>query len=125
MVIEIKPGTKVEDFYAEMRKLGYDCRGECLDEVVPGSPGRYYFSKDKNGKRYCQVHVCHEGHFQIAELIALRDYLREQPDRATEYGELKCHLASEFAQNNVEYMRGKERFIKQLIREAIEWKGIT
>ncbi len=123
ILIEIKPGTIVEDFYEQMRELGYDCRGECLDARVPGTPGRYYFSKDKNGKRYCQVHVCHEGHFQIVELIALRDYLREHPDRAAKYGELKCRLASEFARNNVEYMRGKDKFIKQLILEAMEWKG--
>ena len=54
ILIEIKPGTIVEDFYEQMRELGYDCRGECLDEVH-GTPGRTTSAKTRtaNGTVRC------------------------------------------------------------------------
>ncbi len=123
ILIEIRSEIDVHHFYPGMEQLGYDCRGECLDAVVPGTPGRYYFSKDKDGKRYCHVHVCHVSHFQISELLVLRDYLCEHPNEAAKYGNLKSHLARQFANNNVEYMRGKDKFIRQLVGKAMEWRG--
>ena len=80
-------------------------------------------SKDKDGKRYCHVHVCHVGHFQISELLVLCDYLCEHPNEAARYGNLKSHLARQFANDNVEYMRGKDKFIRQLVGKAMEWRG--
>ena len=123
ILVEIRSEIDVDLFYPGMEQLGYDCRGECLDAVVPGTPGRYYFSKDKNGKRYCHVHVCHVGHFQISELLVLRDYLCEHPNEAARYGNLKSHLARQFANDNVKYMRGKDKFIRQLVGKAMEWRG--
>ena len=123
ILIKIRPKTNIEHFYPQMEKLGYDCRGECLDAIIPGTPGRYYFSKNKDGERYSHVHVCHVGHFQIAELLALRDYLREHPNEADKYGELKRHLARQFPYNNIEYWRGKNEFIRQLVEKAMNWRG--
>lgn len=50
--------------------------GECLGATVPGTPGRFYFSKDHNGSRTHQVHVCADGHPDIADKLAFRDYVR-------------------------------------------------
>src|ERR1051326_1079250 len=121
ILIVIKPDTPVEKFYPGMEKLGYDCRGECLNAPIPGTLGRYYFSKDVSGKRHSHVHVCHAGHFQIAELLAMRDYLRTHPEAAQEYGALKSNLAQQFAYDNQGYMKGKDAYIKQLISLAMAW----
>ena len=121
ILIEIEPGIDVDRFNPRMKQLGYDCRGECLDAVVPGTPGRFYFSKNVDGHRYCHVHVCHVGHFQISEFLVLRDYLKSHSDKATEYGNLKIRLAKQFTHDNVGYMRGKDKLVKRLILRAAEW----
>lgn len=121
ILVVIKPETQVTEFYSDMSGLGYDCRGECLDAPIPGTPGRYYFRKDINGMRHFHVHVCHSGHFQIVELLALRDFLREHPTAAEEYGTLKSYLAEQFMDDNFGYMKGKDAYIKQLISRAHTW----
>ena len=121
MLVEVVSGAHIPGYYGQMAELGYDCRGECLDAVVPGTPGRYYFSQNRNGVRYAHVHVCKVGHEQIPEILSFRDYLREHPCEAGRYGELKSRLAGQFAYNNVEYMRGKDGLIKELAGLALKW----
>ena len=122
ILVEAKPGIQITDFYPGMSDLGYECRGECLDAIVPGTPGRYYFSMKKDVQDIYHVHVCHMGHPQIPELLVLRDYLRAHPDAAAEYGNLKADLAQCYSLDNVEYMRGKDSFVKRLIATAEKWK---
>ena len=121
ILIEIEPGIAVDRFNPRMRQLGYDCRGECLAAVMPGTPGRFYFSKNVDGSRYCHVHVCHVGHFQISEFLVLREYLGSHCDEAAKYGDLKSCLAKQFPHDNIGYMRGNDEFVKQLIIRATEW----
>ena len=82
---------------------------ECLDATVPGTPGRFYFSKDHNGSRTHQVHVCADGHPDIADKLAFRDYVRAHPVEAAAYGELKQRLALAHSDDNIGYMLGKGR----------------
>ena len=121
ILIKIELGIDVDRFNPRMRQLGYDCRGECLDAIVPGTPGRFYFSKNVDGRRYCHVHVCHVGHFQISEFLILRGYLKTNSDEATKYADLKTHLAKQFSHDNVGYMRGKDKLVKGLILRAMKW----
>ena len=83
--------------------------GECLDATVPGTPGRFYFGKDRNGTRTHQVHVCADGHPEIADKLAFRDYVRAHPVEAAAYGELKQRLALAHSDDNIGYMLGKGR----------------
>ena len=76
-------------FNPAMEALGYCARGECLDAPIPGTPGRFYFSKDTNGVRSHQVHVCAKGHREILDKLAFRDYLRANECKAAAYGNLK------------------------------------
>ena len=121
ILVEVIPGADIPGYYGQMEELGYDCRGECLDAEVPGTPGRYYFSQNRNGVRYSHVHVCNVGHEQIPEMLAFRDYLREHAHEAKRYGEVKSRLARQFVYNNVEYMRGKHGLVEEMTRSATEW----
>jgi len=64
--------------------------------------------------RNSHVHICKVGHEQISEIFAFCAYLRKHPCEARRYGELKKRLASQFAYNNIDYMRGKDGLIKEL-----------
>jgi len=122
ILVEVKGGTSIPIYHADMHRLGYECRGECLDAVIPGTPGRYYFPKLENAQHAIHVHVCEEGHVQIAELLALRDYLRTHPAAAETYGIHKARLAADFVHDNVAYMRAKDAMVKELLARAMHWK---
>jgi len=113
----------IDQFSGAMEGLGYRVRGECLDAVIPGTPGRFYFTKDTGGVRTHHVHVCALGHDEIADKLAFRDYLRAHPRRAAAYGSLKQHLALAYRQDNIGYMRGKDAFIKTVLEEAHQWRA--
>lgn len=121
ILVVVNPASDIKLFYDGMQSCGYNCRGECLDAPIPGTPGRFYFTKDKNGSRYSHVHVCHYGHAQLKEFLSLRDYLRAHPNAASEYGNLKADLAAKFSQDNFQYMTGKDKYIKQLIARSLAW----
>ncbi|MFH1707133.1 MAG: GrpB family protein [Planctomycetota bacterium] len=118
ILCEVKAGTDIPAYYPAMARLGYECRGECLDAVIPGTPGRHYFPKVVDARHLIHVHVCHQGHPQVAELLGLRDYLRAHPDEAQVYGAHKVRLAAQFTLDNIAYMRGKDAFVKNLIARA-------
>jgi GrpB-like predicted nucleotidyltransferase (UPF0157 family) len=108
-----------------MKKLGYTVRGECLDAEVPGTPGRFYFSKNSGEKRTHHVHACAVGHPEIADKLAFRDYLCAHPQRAAEYGAPKQRLALEHRHDNIGYMRGKDAHIISVLDEARRWCAST
>ena len=113
----------IDRFSPGMESLGYRVRGECLDAEVPGTPGRFYFSKDTAGVRTHQVHACAGDHPQVTDLLVFRDYLRAHPARAAEYGALKRRLAGSYRHDIVGYIRGKDAFIRTLLDEARAWRS--
>lgn len=123
ILIELKDGSDISQYYQDMQQLGYESRGECLDAIIPGTPGRHYFPKIVNTQHIIHVHVCHESHFQIEELLNLRDYLRSHSKEAAEYGTHKTKLAAKYTSNNVAYMERKDFLVKALIEKAMKWKA--
>jgi GrpB-like predicted nucleotidyltransferase (UPF0157 family) len=121
ILVVLSETATIDRFNPGMEGLGYHIRGECLDAEVPGTPGRFYFSKDTAGVRTHHVHACAATHPQVPDLLAFRDYLRSHPERAAEYGALKRALARRHRHDNIGYMRGKDAFIKGLLAEARAW----
>ena len=117
----LRETATIERFSSAMEALGYHVRGECLDAEIPGTPGRFYFTKDRDGTRTHHVHVCAVGHTEIDDKLAFRDYLRAHPRRAAEYGALKQELARLYRLNNIGYMQGKDPFIRTVLDEARQW----
>ena len=90
----------INSFDRAMEDVGYRVRGECLDAPVPGTPGRFYFSKETNGVRSHHVHVFAKGHWDILDKLAFRDYLRAHSSKAAAYGELKRRIAAQYRFDN-------------------------
>ena len=111
----------IDSFNPSMEGLGYRVRGECLDAPVPGTPGRFYFSKDTDGVRSHHVHVCAKGHGEILDKLAFRDYLRANESVALAYADLKQRLAVDHRFDNIGYMRGKDDFVKSALVDARRW----
>ncbi|MFC0189408.1 GrpB family protein [Fictibacillus aquaticus] len=107
---------KVDAFNEKMIEIGYEPLGEA------GMPGRRYFRKGGENRTH-QIHVFQvDNQHDIGRHLAVRDYLRSHPEEAAEYGELKARLANEFPDDIVGYSEGKDEFVKNLERKAMEWR---
>lgn len=121
ILVEVVRGTDIPRFDPLMEALGCICRGECLDATVPGTPGRYYYVRKDGVVHLVHVHICAVGHFEIAEMLSLRNYLRSHPEEAERYGDLKSRLAREFTYDNVGYMRSKDALVKEMVETSLRW----
>jgi GrpB-like predicted nucleotidyltransferase (UPF0157 family) len=121
ILVVLEETGSIQSFDAAMEALGYRVRGECLDAIIPGTPGRFYFTKDTAGVRTHHVHACAHGHSEILDKLAFRDYLRAHPADAAAYGQLKQRLALAHRHDNVGYMQGKDAFVKATLADARRW----
>jgi GrpB-like predicted nucleotidyltransferase (UPF0157 family) len=64
------------------------------------------------------LYVCPEGTIGIVNQLAVRDYLRADPDVARRYGELKQRLATQFPNDIESYVFGKTDFVVEVLRGA-------
>jgi len=64
------------------------------------------------------LYVSPDGATALLNQLALRDYLRAQPDAARQYGELKKALARHFQNDINSYVFGKTDFILGVLRRA-------
>ena len=53
------------------------------------------------------------------ERLLFRDYLRQHPDEAAKYSQLKHHLAQRFKGDREAYNQGKTEYIKSVMKKAI------
>ncbi|GKV56131.1 hypothetical protein NCCP2222_20780 [Sporosarcina sp. NCCP-2222] len=117
-IIDIMPVVKeiarIDFFNQTMLELGYEAKGE------NGIVGRRYFQKGGDERTH-HIHVYEEGSPEIGRHLAFRDYLREHPDMAEKYGELKEGLAKRYPRDVAAYIRGKEQLALEIEREALEW----
>ena len=71
----------------------------------------------RGGGRTHHIHV-HEHENVVKDHLMFRDYLREIPDEAARYAELKQRLAEKFSQDREAYTEAKSHFIKTILEKA-------
>ncbi len=81
-----------------------------------------YFSRDIDGERCFQLHVCTAGSEWERRHLAFRDWLRTHDDDAAAYAELKRGLAESHVKDTLTYTEAKSEFITAIQRRA-EGKG--
>ena len=69
------------------------------------------------------LYVCLPDCPQFRRHILFRDHLREHPDDATAYAELKRRLAAQFSENRVSYVRGKTQFVTAIVERSSPEEG--
>jgi GrpB-like predicted nucleotidyltransferase (UPF0157 family)/glyoxylase-like metal-dependent hydrolase (beta-lactamase superfamily II) len=111
----VKDIEKMDSFNEQMISLGYECMGEL------GMKGRRYFRKGGDHRTH-QVHVFQADNKEdINRHLAVRDYLRTHSEDVKQYGDLKENLAKHFPKDIAAYMDGKDEFVKELERKALQW----
>jgi GrpB-like predicted nucleotidyltransferase (UPF0157 family) len=99
-----------------LEKLGYIFRDD-----NPELTKRYF--REPPGERRVHIHVRRAGSFSEQLSLLFRDYLRNHPDIAYQYAQLKIELAQQHAHVNdhVAYTEAKDPFIWQVIARADKW----
>ena len=115
-IIDLLPVVRkieqVDDFNAAMAEMGYVARGE------NGIAARRYFCKGPDDARSHHVHIFADGHPDIARHLNFRDYLREHPDVAVRYAQIKLRLAAQYRNDITRYVNGKGPFIREIEERA-------
>ena len=113
ILIIVEDINKLDQLDPLFKKEDYECCGE---DGISGR--RFYYKSDGS----IHVHAFDErSHDKIELLISFYDYLKDNPDIAKEYGELKLSLAKKYPDNIKKYKKGKEAFTKEIQTRALKW----
>lgn len=105
----------VDRYCADLEAIGYECKGEY------GIAGRRFFMKGGDDRTH-HLHIFSvENDREFLRHLALRDYLRNFPQKAKKYADLKRALAQKFNEDAEGYCAGKDAFVKALESEALDW----
>lgn len=93
--------------------LGYDAAGEW------GIKDRRLFRKGGENRTH-HIHVYQYNNPQIERHLIFRDYLRNRPDEAKRYSNLKAELALKY-DDTVFYSKAKRIFVAEMEQRAFNW----
>ena len=115
-ILDIVVGTPTFEtqlpFLKDLESIGYEYKGE------NGIPGRHYFGKGMPRTVHLNI-VRFGGTFWLSHL-AFRDHLKQNPEIAREYEQLKLDLTQRFHNDRGAYTKGKETFIRKIIAIAMK-----
>jgi GrpB-like predicted nucleotidyltransferase (UPF0157 family) len=77
-----------------------------------------FLSRDVDGVRTHQIHVCPAGSEWERRHLRFRDHLRTHPDDAARYADLKRRLAADHPNDVFSYVDGKTPFIREIEARA-------
>lgn len=84
----------------------------------------WFIKRDAGGRRTHHVHMV-EADSNLWERLHFRDYLREFPDEARRYEELKRTLAERYPNDRVAYTEGKAAYVVAITERAKRRYGVT
>lgn len=117
LAVKLKDFDKLESIIIAMQEAGYlyrgsDIEGQCL----------FVLGSDEEHTRSHHIHFVLETEEAWENYLNFKDYLNTHEDKAKVYDDLKRKLATQFANDRIEYTNGKEELIKQILQEAIMWR---
>ncbi|MEC5397947.1 GrpB family protein [Uliginosibacterium sp. H1] len=104
ILIVVTPASADHDWSGRLSTHGYRRGGDL-------STGHQFYKRDAGGVRTHKLHVCVEGHPEIARMLRFRDLLRDDDLLRAEYAALKLMLERTKSDGIDEYPRKKAPFI--------------
>jgi len=86
------------------------------------APEYHFFGKPPERPRTHHLHVCLAGSFEERRHLAVRDLLRSDTEEADRYEAVKRESARLHPEDRLAYMAGKEGFILEMERRALDWE---
>lgn len=119
-IIDIMLGvSRLSDFkkcIVPLEKIGYE-HAPWADVDMPGR--RRYFRKSIEGVRSHHLHMCEFGGEFWGRHVTFRDYLRNKPQEARRYLELKKELAAKFEWDTIGYTEAKTAFVEAALASTV------
>jgi GrpB-like predicted nucleotidyltransferase (UPF0157 family) len=84
----------------------------------------WFIKRNPEGKRTHHLHMV-EADSKLWERLYFRDYLREFPEEANRYSELKKLLAEKYTNDRVGYTAGKAEYVVSITEKARRYYGAT
>jgi len=113
-VLDLQP---IERYASKLASLGYIHVPHPDDSFSP------FFHRPGAWPHTHHVHVVESGGAEERRTLAFRDYLREHPEAAREYADLKRHLASQHSAADFaareRYAQAKTQFVTGLTERAL------
>jgi GrpB-like predicted nucleotidyltransferase (UPF0157 family) len=119
ILIIVRDIQAVDAMNPVLQELGYSAVGEY------GIPGRRFFYKGTHDLRTHHLHIYQVGNPHILRHLAFRDYMRTHPGPARAYSHLKEELARAHPEDMDGYIAGKNEFVKEQEKKALEWFRAT
>lgn len=108
----------IENAIQALAQRGY----EYVSKYEGEFPARRYFVKSESHSALrINLHAVVQGSQFWLEHIAFRDALRSNPSLASQYQELKMHLAVKLAQDRPAYTAAKAPFIQAVVASALAY----
>ena len=118
-IIDIMISVINLDDVDKLKKQFEDIGYEYLFEF--GIKGRRYLRKGWDERTH-QIHIFQkDDKYNLIRHLAVRDYLISHQNVAYEYGKLKQFLANKYPYDIDGYCDGKEEFVKNLEKDALNW----
>ena len=120
MLVEVVSLERVrEEVAPQLESLGYDYfwRPTFGDDGPPFYA--WFIKRDAAGVRTHHIHMVPRHFEQHWRRLHFRDYLRNHPDVAEEYGALKRKLADAHSGDRVAYTQAKSEFITRVTEKAV------
>jgi GrpB-like predicted nucleotidyltransferase (UPF0157 family) len=102
-------------YVTPLEGLGY------LFVPFPDSPEYHFFGKPQERPRTHHLHVCTVGSQEELRHLAVRDYLCADRGEAERYEAVKRESARRHPEDRDAYMDGKDAYVKELERRALDW----
>jgi GrpB-like predicted nucleotidyltransferase (UPF0157 family) len=115
ILVIVRDIDSVDTLSSKLEALGYYAVGEY------GISGRRFFYKGSSDLRTHHLHVYETGNPHILRHLVFRDYMRCHPISARDYARLKEELAREFPEDMDQYIAGKNAFVKEHEKRALDW----
>ncbi len=103
----VKDITSVNSFKEELKKLGFEGKGEY------GMLGRRYFTR-RNSPFFCNMHIYEENAAEIDRMLLFKKFLINHPGSKEEYASLKRMLAIKYPNDIYNYCLKKTEFVEKI-----------
>jgi GrpB-like predicted nucleotidyltransferase (UPF0157 family) len=110
---------KMESFQEQINSMVKDGYEWGENYIAPNT--LIFFKLGPDGEKLENIHVCEKDSAKARQFIVMRDYLRNHPERAKGYSELKEKNVLLYPGDYPAYRAAKDSFLKQLEKEAYEW----
>jgi GrpB-like predicted nucleotidyltransferase (UPF0157 family) len=112
IVADIESTRGLDGLVEELSSVGYLFAPNPVCAVFRKGPD------DMTLPRTFHLHVCTENSDYWRRIVGFRDYLRTDPDAATQYEALKRQLAGRFKKEPGLYTEGKSSFVTEVVRRS-------